>query len=703
MAAKDVRIKIKVDGDTRKLEIASKDLQKIDRSAGTASTSLTGLAGSFKKIAISAGVLYGISKAIGGIVSAGKAIVNTSAEFEKFETILKTLSGSARVAEEQMNWITEFATTTPYQVEQVTEAFVKLKAYGLEPMNGLLRTLGDTSAAMGKPLMQAVEAMADAVTGENERLKEFGIKASVTGDQIKYTWTTASGEIKQVVVANNREIIQSTLEAIFNERYSGAMQQLSSTWDGMVSNLSDKWTKFKKDLGDTGAFSYIKAVLKTIVDNIGGMFDSIVESSRGWVGPMINGFEALMVGAGKLGDIFEGIGASFSAAKAAFMLMVIGIGEGINLVGAGWEALKAGMINATKEIVDTIGQAFTSMLQWLAEQFNGFVQKVSGWIGQIPGAEKFAGKIGSFEWTVADYKSPIAEAAPSSEPVIDLAWSYGQLNDALRGVDESLDAVISKKHEMEATEGIAQIELAYAQMKNSPLDLFKTLHDVEDEQNRVTEAVKKSGDEFDRTGKKAGRAGKAAKQAAKETTDEWKRAGDAIASKVGDAFEGFFRGLMDGTKNFGDIMKNMLKEIAMELIRILFIEKMVKAISGAIGGLGGLGAVSAPSPAITAYARGGVVRSPVAFSHAGGIGIAGEAGPEAIMPLTRTSGGDLGVKVEAAPVQVNVVNNTSSDVEVQQDEDGTIDIIINKIATDIARGTGTLPGAFESRYGLTKR
>jgi phage-related minor tail protein len=48
------------------------------------------------------------------------------------------------------------------------------------------------------------------------------------------------------------------------------------------------------------------------------------------------------------------------------------------------------------------------------------------------------------------------------------------------------------------------------------------------------------------------------------------------------------------------------------------------------------------------YAKGGaftnsIVSKPTAFQGAGGLGVMGEAGPEAILPLTRTSSGALGV------------------------------------------------------------
>lgn len=65
------------------------------------------------------------------------------------------------------------------------------------------------------------------------------------------------------------------------------------------------------------------------------------------------------------------------------------------------------------------------------------------------------------------------------------------------------------------------------------------------------------------------------------------------------------------------------------------------------------------------FARGGVVTGPTMFPMRGGTGLMGEAGPEAIMPLTRSADGRLGVRAEGGggrPVQV-VVNVTTPDVE----------------------------------------
>jgi len=151
-------------------------------------------------------------------------------------------------------------------------SFVKLRSFGLDPMNGLLRTLGDTAAAMGKPIDQAVEAIADAVSGEYERLKEFGIKSMTKGNQTAFEYTDKNGKQRRKIVDNNnRAMIQSTLEAIWNEKYAGAMNKQSKTWAGMVSNLADQWTRFKLLVMKSGVFDFMKTKLSGFLDLINKM------------------------------------------------------------------------------------------------------------------------------------------------------------------------------------------------------------------------------------------------------------------------------------------------------------------------------------------------------------------------------------------------------------------------------------------------
>lgn len=84
------------------------------------------------------------------------------------------------------------------------------------------------------------------------------------------------------------------------------------------------------------------------------------------------------------------------------------------------------------------------------------------------------------------------------------------------------------------------------------------------------------------------------------------------------------------------------------------------SLTGAIGGAFADGAAFS-SGRVRAFARGGVVNGPTMFPMRGGAGLMGEAGPEAIMPLTRGPDGRLGVAAQsgggAAPVVINIQTN----------------------------------------------
>lgn len=254
--------------------------------------------------------------AAGGAFAFQQTFVKTAAEFEKMEVILNRLEGSKEKGAKSLAWVSDFAASTPYDLAQVTESFIQLKAYGLDPMqNGLLRTLGDTSAAMGKPIEQAVEAIADAVTGENERLKEFGIKARVEGDEIVYAYTKNGKEMEARADASSREMIQSTLQGIWNDKYGGAMDDLSKTWIGMWSNIGDQATRFQNKVMASGAFGVLKGEVQTLLDTLNtmdanGELDELAQTISG---ELVDGLKtAFEVGKG-LADVLGTVGSAVNS------------------------------------------------------------------------------------------------------------------------------------------------------------------------------------------------------------------------------------------------------------------------------------------------------------------------------------------------------------------------------------------------------
>ena len=86
------------------------------------------------------------------------------------------------------------------------------------------------------------------------------------------------------------------------------------------------------------------------------------------------------------------------------------------------------------------------------------------------------------------------------------------------------------------------------------------------------------------------------------------------------------------------------------------------------------------------------------------MGVAGEAGPEAVVPLQRTASGDLGVA--AAPVTVNVYNSAGADVtqKVRDNSDGSraIDIYVERKVQEVM-SNGSMDRTMRSSYGLTRQ
>lgn len=125
-----------------------------------------------------------------------------------------------------------------------------------------------------------------------------------------------------------------------------------------------------------------------------------------------------------------------------------------------------------------------------------------------------------------------------------------------------------------------------------------------------------------------------------------------------------------------------------------------------------LGNVFSQGRMVKAFASGGaftnsIVGGPTFFPMAaGGVGLMGEAGPEAVMPLTRTPGGELGVRAQGGGGAVYVVvnNYTGEQVQTRETEDGNGQRKIEVTIGSVVKGQivrGEYDGALGGRYGMT--
>ena len=227
--------------------MAQLDVTVVENGIRQTSSKLDGLASSAMKAA----------SAVGLVVSAGSLmskLVQQARAFDKLNAGLVTMTGSAANAALAFGVLEEFAASTPYSLEQSVQGFTKLVSLGLTPSQAALESFGNTAAAMGKDLNQMVEAVADATTGEFERLKEFGIKASAQGDQVAFTFQGVTTSVK-----NNAAEIEKYLTGIGQNQFAGAMANRMATLDGALSNLEDSWDKLFRSISSAGVGTEIQS------------------------------------------------------------------------------------------------------------------------------------------------------------------------------------------------------------------------------------------------------------------------------------------------------------------------------------------------------------------------------------------------------------------------------------------------------------
>lgn len=182
---------------------------------------------------------------IGAVIAFGKKVIETSSQFEKLEAVLTNTLGSKSAAQKALADIEQFAALTNFGVAELTEGFVKLANQGFVPTTNEMTKLADLANSTGKTFDQLVEGIIDAQTGEFERLKEFGIRASKEGDKVAFTFKG----VKTQVDFTEASIRNYVLGLGDLQGVSGATAAISGTLGGKISNLGDAFDGLLKVIG----------------------------------------------------------------------------------------------------------------------------------------------------------------------------------------------------------------------------------------------------------------------------------------------------------------------------------------------------------------------------------------------------------------------------------------------------------------------
>jgi hypothetical protein len=196
--------------------------------------------------------------------------IETRKEFAKYEAVLRNTFQSQEKAAKSMSMLKKLAQETPYSLQEITEAYIKMVNRGIVPTEQEIIKLGDLASSQGKSLDQLIEALLDAQTGEFERLKEFGIKANKENDKVKFSFKGVTTEVN------------FTEKAISDYLYSlGNIEGVQGGMAVQMEELEGKYSNF----GDT---------LDALFNTIGKRIEPIAKKTLTWLSKMVDGLRVAL-------------------------------------------------------------------------------------------------------------------------------------------------------------------------------------------------------------------------------------------------------------------------------------------------------------------------------------------------------------------------------------------------------------------------
>lgn len=199
----------------------------------------------------------------------GMKSYETRKEYARFEATLRNATGSSEEAAKAMKMLQQLAKDTPASVSEWTESYIKLVNRGIKPTTDELTAMGDIAMSQGKDIDQFIEALLDAMTGENERLKEFGITASKNGKTTAYTFRGVTTEVQNTDMAIKNYILSlGKLQGV-----QGSMATQMNELAGLESNIGDQMESIYNKIGKK-----LEPAIKTFMGTLGRFMGTISKS-----------------------------------------------------------------------------------------------------------------------------------------------------------------------------------------------------------------------------------------------------------------------------------------------------------------------------------------------------------------------------------------------------------------------------------------
>ena len=578
----DGQLKRTFDGAaTKRIDRATASLNRLGKSAQKAKKPVDGLAKSVRGLVTAAAVL-----------GTAKFVVVKTAELETQTRSLQVLTGSLDTAKDIIKELQDFGAVTPFTSTELIDTAKRLAAFGVETENlvDITKRLGDVAGATGADLGGIATAFGQINAKgrlQGEELLQLQERGVGLQDELQKMYGLTGEEFRKALEKGqfSAEAVNLALRNLTTTggKYADGAIAQSDTLAGKFSTLQDNITRFAQAIGQV-----LSPLLKDILDQVNvliGAFNTLFE---------IGGVEAGLRNAGALDDALR-VELWQEATKEADRLLSIG--------------------RATKETYGSIRlNIFENSLKGLA--FNEGLIKP-----KIPGLQslevpELLGGNGSDKGNGSGRVKGLDKGAKAAQRLAEeLARATEQELEAIRNQDQIIDrlnlqvAIAGEKNELK------KLELGYL------LDILELEQEIKNRSegasairiqqlNQEYDLRRKIIDEqFDDNFYSAGFAMGAAladdlSKVNTELTDTEQLLNNSF-NIVTDGLTNGIKGLIDGTKEWNDVLSDVLGNIGNLLLQFGF-NSLGKGLK------------------IPGFAEGGVLPS-------NGPAIVGENGPELVM------------------------------------------------------------------------
>lgn len=653
------------------------------------------------------GLSASVAGAVASIAAIGKASISAAMEAEqasaRISATLKATGYSAGLTKSEIdNLADSLAKSTQFDDESLRNAAAAFLKFG-NIQDGVfqrgIQLSADLAAFLGTDVADAANTVGKALSSPTEGL-------GALERQIGKLTEAQKNAIKAAVDSGNATGAQAQVLDVLQGKIGGTADTMNTGLTKATNDAKKAWDEFLEAIGKTDAVQKPAIASLEILSATLNGFDidkwiaigQQISKPKVKTGYTTDEFGSTKFVAGNLGTIDPEKAmaaksavaaerqrkADAAAAKAADEKAKAD--EAARKAAEAHYKAAAQFVSGLQKQAETLGLTKDQLLQYEAAHA-GLNSK------QLAAANAAIARIGQYEKekkAAEDLKDVIKALADEEDRMS--KWS---LDDQAVLVDQTIE-------KLQKAKGVA-------------LDMAESIVTPAEKYNQTMDQINAAWQNDlidDATWQKAAEGARRAQDELDSVNDKLKD-GNGLANDLGLTFSSAFEDAVISGKKFSDVLKSLAQDVERVLLRKTVTEPLTAAVSGWFDSLdfgswfknadGGVYA----SAGLSAYS-GQIVNRPTLFPFANGIGLMGEAGPEAIMPLTRGHDGRLGVAGGGANLTVNIIGGPSTpQVNRTADQNGnvTVDVIFerveNFIGKRIAKGEGAVSGALQS-FGLNR-